>query len=247
MSEPRRLHARALGDPGARVVLDADAARHARVLRLRAGDRVVLFDGVGAEADAVVEHADATTIACVIDALRVAVAPTSRVVLVQALPKGGKLDDIVRACTETGVAAIHLALGERSVARPDADRSAARLDRLHKIAHEAARQAERAHIPAIVAPAPLAEVARRAPEDAARLIASPRAGVTWDEALEGALEAWIAVGPEGGLSPAEEDALVAAGWRRARVAVPIMRVETAAPVLVAMSVDRLARAALTAG
>src|SRR5690606_9678054 len=100
-------------------------------------------------------------------------------VLVQALPKGSKLDEIVRACTETGVAAIQLALAERSIARPDADRAGARLDRLAKIAQEAARQSERAHVPPIAPPAPLLEVARRAPEAAVKLVASAREGAPW--------------------------------------------------------------------
>jgi 16S rRNA (uracil1498-N3)-methyltransferase len=239
MSE-RRLFEPRLGAPGERVELSADAARHARVLRLGAGDRVILFDGTGAEAEATIEGAHGDRVACVIVARREAgprVLP--RVVLVQALPKGGKIDEIVRASTEAGAAALHLALSERSVARPDPARVPGRLERLARIAREAARQCGRPDVPELVPPAPLIEVARRAPSSAARLVLFPRAGARWDQVLADADEAWIALGPEGGWAPAEQEALAGLGWRAARIEVPVLRVEHAAPIAVAMLVDRL--------
>lgn len=240
MSEPRRLYAKTIPAPGARLELDPDAARHARVLRLRPGDRVVLFDGRGTECDARLDALAASACTCTVERLHPRRDDAARVVLVQALPKGSKLEEIVRAATEAGVTSIHLAVAERSIARPDEDRARARVDRLAKIATEAARQSERGDVPTIVPPAPLLDVAARAPATAARLVLSPRAGAPWADALAGHDEVWLAVGPEGGLSEGEEDALVAAGWSRARIAVPILRVETAAPLAVALTLDRIA-------
>ncbi|MDQ3036501.1 MAG: RsmE family RNA methyltransferase, partial [Myxococcota bacterium] len=152
MSEPRRLYAPSIPAAGARLELDLDAARHVRVLRLRAGDRVVLFDGRGLDADAVLEQVEPGLVTCAIERLHPRTGHGARVVLVQALPKGSKLEEIVRAATEAGATAIHLAIAERSIARPDEDRARGRLDRLSKIAQEAARQSERAELPAIVPP-----------------------------------------------------------------------------------------------
>jgi 16S rRNA (uracil1498-N3)-methyltransferase len=240
MTQPTRLFAPHLGAPGETVELEPDAAHHASVLRLRDGDRVILFDGRGREADAILRAPDKLRATCAIEAIRSAPSPAARVVLIQSMPKGAKLDDIVRACTEAGVVAIHLAIASRSIARPDRERGPAKLDRLLRIAHEAARQSERAEVPSLVAPAPLGEVARRAPASAARIVLSAREGVGLTEALGERDEAWLVVGPEGGLDPDEERALIADGWIAARIRVPILRVETAAPVAVALAVDRLA-------
>src|SRR5690606_20233665 len=120
------------------------------------------------------------------------------------MPKGTKLDEIVRMVTEAGVAEIQLAIAERSIARPDESRGRSRLERLEKIAREASRQSERAEVPTITAPAPLIEVAARAPATSARLMLSPRVGLPWAEVLGPHTEAWLIVGPEGGLSEAEE-------------------------------------------
>lgn len=236
----RRLFAARIGAPGDRIELGTDAAQHARVLRLQRGDRVILFDAEGTEAEATIELTDRDRLACTVRTVhRGGPDRGPRVVLVQALPKGAKLDALVAAATEAGAAAIHLALSERSVPRPDPERAHRRLERLVRIAREAARQSERPGVPDLVAPSPLEVVARRAPPSAARIVFSPRAAERWDGGLSGTNEAWIAVGPEGGLSPAEEERLVGLGWRTARIEVPILRVEHAAPIAVALVLDRL--------
>ncbi len=124
----RRLRAEPPFEPGASLTLAADAAHHARVLRLRPGDGVVLFDGSGGEADGSIETVEPLVVR--ITRVRAAAVRALGPVLVQCLPKGKKLDEIVRAATEIGVSAIHLAISERSIARPDEARAAARLDRL---------------------------------------------------------------------------------------------------------------------
>ena len=228
--------------PGAELSLDAEAARHARVLRLGQGDPVRVFDGRGAEADAEVVALEAAALVVRVVALRAASAASARVTLVQCLPKGAKLEDIVRAATEAGAHTIALAISTHAVSRPDEARGERRATRLARIAEEAARQSERAHVPEVTPPAPLLEVARRAPPGALRLSLSPRATRRWDAALpEHATEAWLVVGPEGGLSSEEERALEALGYTSVRIDVGVLRVETAAPVAVAMLVDRLAR------
>lgn len=234
----RRLYAGALG--AGEVVLDAAQARHARVLRLRAGDRVVLFDGRGLEADAIVGAIGEDGVRCEAEAPRAIAHAGPRVVLCQCLPKGGKLEDIVRACTELGVAAVHLVASERSVPRPDAARVDKRLERLARVAVEAARQSGRSDVPDVLAPAPLEAVLARAPEEAARVAFAPGGGVPLrDACAREAPSAWVLIGPEGGLSPAELERAGAHGFSAVDLGPGVLRVETAAPVAVALVTERL--------
>ncbi len=233
----RRLFARALPDGGGELRLDAFASRHAKVLRLREGDPVVLFDGAGREAEGEVLAAG--------DELRCRVGPPRerssnepRVVLCQCLPKGGKLDDIVRASTVLGVAAIHLVASERAVPRLDDARAEKRLDRLASVAREAARQSGRADVPDVIAPAPLDEVLARAPAEAARLAFVP-GGEASLAALGPGPAAWILIGPEGGLAGSEIALAQRRGFASVGLGPSVLRVETAAPVAVALVLHRL--------
>ena len=238
VTERRRLFAARLPEGGGPVVLDGAVARHARVLRLEVGDVVRLFDGSGVEADAQVTLVGERRVECEADVPVEAAAEGPRVVLIQCVPKGAKLDGIVRMTTELGVSAIHLAVSERSVARPDAARAHARVERLARIAREAARQAGRASVPPVVPPAPLAETLLRPPRGATRIALWERAAHPLPATIPGS-EVWVLVGPEGGLSESEVGHLEAASFAIARLGRPILRVETASVVAVALLLDRL--------
>jgi 16S rRNA (uracil1498-N3)-methyltransferase len=239
VSAARRLFAAALPEDGGAVELGPEAARHARVLRLGPDDPVVLFDGRGHEAEATVEAVAEDGLRCRAAPRRPVAVRRPRVVLVLAMPKGGKLDGVVRACTELGVAAVHLFHAERSVARPEPARAAKRLARLAKVAREAARQSQRADLPELREPAGLAEVVARAPEEAAKLAFVVGAERSLASVEGEAEEAWIVVGPEGGLSPAEVRALEARGFDAVGLGPGVLRVETAATVAVALVTHRL--------
>lgn len=232
----RRLLVDALPEGGGEVVLPARAARHARVLRLAVGAPVRLFDGRGLEAPAAIVSLDGE-VRCAADPPVRVTHDGAEVVLVQCLPKGAKLDVVVRMATEVGVAAVRLAIAERSVARPDEARAAARTARLSRIAAEAARQSLRATVPEVFAPAPLAQVTASAPRDAARLFLDVGARAAAPVALDG--PCWIVVGPEGGLTAAERAALREQGWQPVGLGAGVLRVETAAVVAVALARDRL--------
>jgi 16S rRNA (uracil1498-N3)-methyltransferase len=236
MTTERRLRAEPpLPTIGSSLPLSADAAHHARVLRLVPGDPIVLFDGEGHEVDALIESLEPRCVVRITGA-RAGSALDRGPVLVQCLPKGKKLDEIVRAVTEIGVAAIHLAMSERSIARPDEARAAARLDRLQRIVDEALRQSEGQTAPELHVPAPLHDVGLRAPATSPRIVLSPREGVPFVSALaNGDATPWLLVGPEGGLTTAETEALVATGWSLARIDAAVMRTETAGAAAVAIA------------
>ncbi len=238
MAAQRRLFAPELPAAGGPCDLGEEAAHHARVLRLAPGDAVVLFDGRGGECDARLVALDARGLRCEAAPRRELDAMTRRVTLVQCLPKGEKLEAIVRMATELGVAAIALAHGARSVARPDTKRAEAQRERLERIAREAARQSEQATLPVLAAPVVLREAAARAPASALRIALVPGASRGLAELLAEApddAEVWLVVGPEGGLDPAELHALEALGYAPASLGASTLRVETAAPVAVALA------------
>ncbi len=236
MTTERRLRAEPPLPPvGASLALSPEASHHARVLRLAAGDSVVLFDGLGHEADAILEALE-PALTLRVTRSRAPSALDRGPVLVQCLPKGKKLDEIIRAATEIGVSAIHLALSERSIARPDEARAIGRLDRLQRIVDEALRQSEGTTRPELHAPAPLRDVALRAPASAPRIVLSPREGAAFVEAVGTAhVTPWLLIGPEGGLSPDETRALLESGWTLARIDAAVMRTETAGPAAIAIA------------
>jgi 16S rRNA (uracil1498-N3)-methyltransferase len=241
IEKPRRIAVEELPDAGKRYALSAEAARHARVLRLQPDCYLELFDGSGKTARARVVSISDKEVVCDVEGCVAALPQARRLVLVQALPKGAKLDGIVRACAELGVDAIRLAESKRSVPRADGS-TAQREQRLTRIAREAAALSGRATAPLIVPPLPLLEVVSQAPPFARRL-------VFWEsstERLEAALldpqrpvlgideEVWVVVGPEGGLSAEEIAALKGYGYREATLGPFVLRVETAAPLAVGL-------------
>jgi 16S rRNA (uracil1498-N3)-methyltransferase len=217
---------------GDRVELGDDAHRHlARVLRVRVGDPVVVFDGEGAEIDAEVIAIGPHTVTLSLGDRRRRPPPAAPITLLQAVPRGDRMDLLVQKTTELGVARIVPLVTERSVVRPTAERAR----RWQTIAQEAARQSGRADLPEVTAPLPLAEALPLA-------AACPTRLALWEEerahplrqALTAAAATALLIGPEGGLTRAEVDQARAAGFLTVTLGPRILRVETAAIVAVAL-------------
>jgi 16S rRNA (uracil1498-N3)-methyltransferase len=226
-----------------RAVVEGEPHRHlSRVLRARAGDRVTLFDGRGGEADAEVVSIERDRTLLALGARRQIAAPAGpRIVLLQSLARGDRMDWIIQKTTELGVHEIVPVAAGRSVARLPAADAAPRRARWEKIAQEAARQCGRADVPAIAEPRPLAEA-----------IANPDGGVEhdhlrltlWEASRGRPLRAAVAdplpaivtllVGPEGGFSEEEVAAAAKSGFEIVGLGPRILRVETAAIVAVAV-------------
>jgi len=144
---------------GGRVVFDRDESRHiVRVLRLRPGDTVLAADGAGRDYTVRLETiGDAATGTVLGVTARAAESPL-RVTLVQSVPKGDKMERIVRAATELGVARVIPVLTERTIVALEPGRWRERARRWQRVAKEAAKQCGRALIPAVDAPRPLVDV-----------------------------------------------------------------------------------------
>jgi 16S rRNA (uracil1498-N3)-methyltransferase len=242
MDRPRRLFAPELPEHGGELELPESSAHHARVLRLAAGERVQLFDGRLGEADAAILVLDQGKVVCRAQPRQALRAPSPALHMVLGLPKGGKLEDVLRMLGELGVASLHLADCERSVPRHGG--GPARMTRLERIALEACAQSGQPLATRVHAPAPLLEIARSAPASARRLVFWERAATPLDAAPgagDPATELWAVVGPEGGLSEREVTGLSACGFAAVGLGRALLRVETAAPVIAALVLDRAGR------
>jgi 16S rRNA (uracil1498-N3)-methyltransferase len=220
----------------ARTILEGEDHHHlSRVLRARAGDRVLVFDGQGGEIDAEIAVIGPRTTELILRERRLAAAPPAvRLTLLQGLARGEKMDFIIQKTCELGVARVVPVLTERAVAPPA--QASVRQQRWEKIAREAARQCGRADVPTIDAPVTFTQAVRDAATDDLRL-------VLWESAqgkpLRGQLPAsprptTLLIGPEGGFSRQEITEAEAAGFATVGLGPRILRVETAAVVAVAL-------------
>ena len=224
---------------GDRVAFDADETRHlARVLRLGPGDVVAAADGRGHAWQVRIVSLGDTAAGAIIGAVSPAPESPLAISLVQGVPKGDRMEAIVRATTELGVARILPALTERTVVRLEAGRWRERARRWQRVAREATKQCGRAVVPAVEAPRPLTEwIASDAPADL-RLCLWEVEGEPLRRVLERfgrtARSATVIVGPEGGLTRDEVARAGAEGYLAVTLGGRILRTETAGPAIVAL-------------
>lgn len=133
------------------IVINGEDARHiALSLRMKTGEHLVLCDGKGLEADAVIGEAFPESVTLKILERRVSSAePETNVILYQALPKFDKLEYIVQKSVELGVSKIVPFLSSRCISRPDEKTMKKKLERLRKISDEAAKQSGRGKLPEV--------------------------------------------------------------------------------------------------
>ena len=217
-----------------------------RVLRLVAGDRIVLADPAGAEAEAtLVEVASGRVVA---DVETPIVRPRRpRVVLAPGLSRRERMELTVQKATELGVDEIWPIRAERCVVRLDEDRAGKRAERWGRIAEEAAKQSQRPDVPVVREPMTISELAAEAGLFDVVL-------VPWEEASSSGLgigsaldeagatadtSVLLVIGPEGGLTEPEVAALEAAGGVVVTLGSTVLRTETAAIVAVALAAYEL--------
>lgn len=231
-------------EPGATVALPAEAAGHLlRVLRLGEDDECVLFNGDGRDYRARIAAAGKRDgMVEILDARPVDNESPLRIVLLQALARGEKMDWIVQKATELGVAAIVPIHSERSEVRLDADRAGKRLAHWRSVAVAACEQSGRARLPELSQPAPLAHALAALAPAALRLVLepdAPRTSATLAAADAGNAGVVIAIGPEGGWSPNDLAALASAGFAGLRLGPRVLRTETAGLAAIAALQARL--------
>ena len=209
--------------PGVHLALPEEASSHLlRVLRLRVGDRCMLFNGDGHDYEVVLTKADKR--GGVVEVMERRVVETEsplRITLVQGIARGEKMDLILQKATELGVAAIVPVDAERTEVRLDGARLAKRLAHWRGVVSSACGQCGRARLPALAEPLDIARIADAVPDAGLRLTLDPQgdhALTTLSDAAHAAGgHVALAIGPEGGWAPRDREHLRAAGldgWRR---------------------------------
>ena len=218
---------------GTQVFFPANEARHAAaVLRLRPADQVVVIDGTGVERTVVLTEVAPGKVAGRVVETR-AISTRGVLALVQGVPKGARMDDVVRMGTELGVSEFFPFLSKRTVAE-----GRGRTGRWQRIAVESAKQSRRSDVPAVHAPAPLHDVlVHIAGFNLIVMLWEGEQSRTMAQALErlaNPASIAIIVGPEGGLAEQEVDAAVARGAVPVTLGPLILRTETAGVVALAI-------------
>lgn len=209
---------------GGRVNLEREQARKAiQVLRLKTGDLLGVMDGSGDCFRCRIVWTEHDNVSAeVLDRYLLDTEPPQPITLCQALPKGDKLDQIVRGCTEAGASRFVLFPSEHSIPRWPSAKIESRLERLRAIGQEEAEVALRARVPAIQWAASFTEM----------LALTERATLLYEghdplERLTPEAGCTLIVGPEGGFSDNEVREAVAGGCRLASLGPRVLRAENA--------------------
>ncbi len=216
---------------GTRIRLDARAAHHViRVLRLRAGASLRLFNGDGREYRA-----------CILGAIKpeveVEILETStpdlnpdtglRFTLIQGVAKGDRMDYALQKAVELGIHRVVPAWTEHGVVKLEKDRLARRTEHWRGILRSASEQCGRRDLPEIEPASELAVIVNRLQDKANRLVLAPQAPLALPSLARPEGDVVILTGPEGGLSETELNFVEARGFMRVRLGPRILRTETA--------------------
>jgi len=218
---------------GAALVLSDGAARHVQVLRLQPDTAITLFDGSGGEWDATIESIGRREVGVRLGAHRAVDRELAlRVTLALGMPANERMDAVIEKATELGVARIQPLVCERSVLRLSDERARKKVAHWQAVALAACEQCGRTRLPMIAPVETLAAWLRgpMTPTLPATEVhwllspgdATPLAGLALPAAAVVCLS-----GPEGGLSPLEEDAARAAGFAAISLGPRVLRADTA--------------------
>lgn len=220
----------------AELMLDAPSltgenAKHAKVLRLKPGEEVLLCDGGGMEMlCAVTAVSDSRIDLSVVERRASETEARVRVSVYMAFPKADKLEHVIQKATELGAYEIVAFPCGRCISKPDDKSLAKKLERWQKIAASAAEQSGRGRIPQVLTlPSYKAALERAAQADQALLFYENERATTLRMALEAAPYETVSLltGPEGGLEEKEVQQAMDAGFRVCTLGKRILRCETA--------------------
>jgi len=215
-------------------ITGSDAAHIKKVLRMKPGDRMGLFDGRGFEYEARIENFTAKSVEVSI-ARRFLSASESpaQIIVAQALLKDKKMDTLVRQLTEIGVARLIPFTSIRSVPIPDPKRLSARRKRWEKIAIEALKQCRRGHVTEIAGTVTFNDVMKMDDECDLKIVFWENESKPMSDAIQHIHDRHYrkilaVLGPEGGFTEKEIEYARACGFVTASLGPRILRSETAA-------------------
>jgi 16S rRNA (uracil1498-N3)-methyltransferase len=213
--------------------LPAGAARHVQVLRLQPGDVITLFNGEGGEFDATVTRMGRSDVDVEVGAHQAVEREAARAVhLLAGITANERMDWLVEKATELGVASITPLVAERSVLKLKGERAEKKLAHWQGVAVAAAEQCGRNRVPTVHPAVTLAEWVKKAPPGERWVLSlsegtQPLAQMQGQAACLPMAPVTVLSGPEGGLSPTEEAAALAAGFAPVTLGPRVLRAETA--------------------
>lgn len=213
------------------LVLTGENASHAKVLRLKTGERVMVCDGKGNECICTVSDISSEQVCLVVDHRQKSITePKIKASVYMAFAKGDKLEHVIQKATELGAYEIVAFPSGRCVSKPDDKSLKKKLERWQKIAASAAEQSGRGSIPQVIALGSYSEAVNRAMQsDTSILFYENERATTLRMALQAKSYNTISLmtGPEGGLEPKEVEKAVASGMQVCSLGTRILRCETA--------------------
>jgi 16S rRNA (uracil1498-N3)-methyltransferase len=212
--------------------IEGDEVKHIRkVLRLKAGDEIVVFDGLGKEFEGTIVEEGLSSVMIKIQNIFSSKGDSPfEVTLAQSLLKGEKMDYLIQKTTELGVKEIIPFFSSRSVPLLEKSRRLKRHHRWEKIAIEASKQCGRGVVPKIESLQDYSDMLHAASTDDLRLILWEREGIKLKEVLgrsKEKMKVFFIIGPEGGFSQDEVDESKRAGFLPVTLGRRILRAETA--------------------
>lgn len=239
---------------GGTAVLTGTEARHAaQVMRLTPGERVDVADGSGRRVSGAVVTAAADRLEVSAESVTDEPAPVPELVLVQALAKGDRDLLAIQAATELGIDAVHPWQAERSIVRWRGEKAAKAAAKWDASLLAAAKQARRTRVPhthrmldggavaSVCGPGALVLVLHEDATDTLGAVLDEAWGASDDDSSAPIERIVLIVGPEGGISPGEVEALAAAGGRPVLLGRNVLRSSTAGPAAVAVLQHLLGR------
>jgi len=225
----------------ATCLLGMDNLRYLKtVLRLKPGDMIIVFDGFGHEFEARIEGFSATGVTVCLGAQIPQADKKISMTLAQAIPKSGKMDLIVKTAAELGTDVIIPFTAARSVSRIEGEKASAKVARWQKIVREAARCSRSPQLAVIEPVLSFADMLSRATPDTRKLIFWEEEDqqnirdVLNDPKFTKAVQYFVIVGPEGGLSRDEVDKAKESGFISVSLGKRILKVETAAAAILSI-------------
>ena len=208
--------------------LPDNIVRHIHVLRLNAGDNITLFNGTGSDFDATLQEIGKRHAECHITAQRQPENESAlNITLVQAVSSGERMDFTLQKSVELGVRAIQPMISERCVVRLSGDRADKRVQRWQDIVIAACEQSGRSIVPTVLPIVSFSDYLRQMPPEL-HLMMSLRRATTLRDIAPAPQTLRLMIGPEGGWTPAEEQAALAAGVQTITLGKRVLRTETAA-------------------
>jgi len=224
--------------PGADIQLDRDQAHYVgRVLRLRAGDTLNVFNGNDGEFNTSVQSLAKDSALLRIDSpVDVTTESPLKVHLVQSISRGERMDFVIQKATELGVKRITPVFTEYGVVKLDESRARKRRDHWQSVATSACEQSGRIRPPLVDAPVDLnAWFSGGAKETDTDLILQPGAPAPLSSIASPGAKVCLLIGPEGGFSDTEYEDADATGFNAVSLGPRVLRTETAALTAIAVA------------